>query len=236
MFFTAPRWLAAACVGLLVLASFAALYTKTVSVLPGQQAVAVLPDGSKVTLNADSQIQYRPYWWWRKRTVELSGEAFFEAESGSTFSIHSVQGSTAVLGTSFNIYARQDIYEVYCASGVVSVSVNQHLPTDTLHPGMMLQSLNASLQRQTLSNDEPLAWLQHRFHAVGLPLPRVLAELERTYNIQIDVDTDWAAQQLYSGNFALPTTPDKPLSLVAVTFGLELAQTSDDTYVLTHSP
>ena len=44
----------------------------------GQRAQAVLPDGTKVWLNASTQIVYKPSFWKRERQVDLSGEAYFE--------------------------------------------------------------------------------------------------------------------------------------------------------------
>ena len=71
-----------------------------------------LPDGSDVMLNAGSQISYKPYWWWANRHVELQGEAFFKVKEGDTFSVESAIGITEVLGTSFNIFSRDQRYEV----------------------------------------------------------------------------------------------------------------------------
>lgn len=44
----------------------------------GQRARAVLPDGTKVWLNASTQLVYKPSFWKRERLVDLNGEAYFE--------------------------------------------------------------------------------------------------------------------------------------------------------------
>lgn len=50
----------------------------------GQRAQAVLPDGTKVWLNASTQIVYKPSFWKRERQVDLSGEAYFEVSRNKT--------------------------------------------------------------------------------------------------------------------------------------------------------
>ena len=81
----------------------------------------ILPDGSIAQLNGSSTLKYHPYWWNISRNISLEGEAFFEVAKGSKFSVESKNGTTSVLGTSFNIYARSNQYEVVCVTGKVWV-------------------------------------------------------------------------------------------------------------------
>ena len=66
----------------------------------------VLPDGSKVWLNAASSIKYPTVFLGKERVVEIDGEAYFEIAKNATapFKVK-VDGETEVevLGTSFNI-------------------------------------------------------------------------------------------------------------------------------------
>ena len=104
--------------------SFMRIYTTTVFSEKGNHINHTLPDGSLVEINAASQISYHPYWWNIDRAVNLEGEAFFEVKKGSKFNVNSTYGNTEVLGTSFNIYARNHKYKVFCKTGKVSVSNN----------------------------------------------------------------------------------------------------------------
>jgi transmembrane sensor len=96
-------------------------YTTTVYSPAGQHLSHVLPDGSIVKLNAESEITYKPLWWRFVREVEFEGEAYFEVEKGKKFSVASSMGTTEVLGTSFNIYSRGEEYNVTCITGQVMV-------------------------------------------------------------------------------------------------------------------
>ena len=106
------KWVAAA--SIVVIFSVSILigtHTKTVSTLAMQHKIIELPDGSKMTLNAQSNATYKPYLWMINRQVKLNGEAFFEVQKGENFEVLSGLGSTEVLGTSFNIYSRENSYE-----------------------------------------------------------------------------------------------------------------------------
>ncbi|NJO91798.1 MAG: FecR domain-containing protein [Chloroflexia bacterium] len=101
--------------------SFIRYYSINVYCPNGQHSAITLPDGSKVTLNANSQLSYHPYWWKYSRKLDFSGEAFFEVTKGDKFSVVSKNGTTSVLGTSFNIFARDNDYRVHCITGKVKV-------------------------------------------------------------------------------------------------------------------
>ncbi|MDN5204352.1 FecR domain-containing protein [Fulvivirgaceae bacterium BMA10] len=98
--------------------------TVTKTTQSGQRASYILPDGSKVSLNAGSTITFPEKFSDDIRTVHLKGEAFFEVVKNSErpFIVESAQIKTRVLGTSFNIraYQGQDI-EVTVATGKVQV-------------------------------------------------------------------------------------------------------------------
>src|SRR5690606_4696634 len=81
-----------------------------------------LPDGSTVTLNAASTIEYNSLTWFLRRKISLNGEAFFKVLKGPSFSVGAGKASVEVLGTSFNVKQRNDIVSVACFTGKVTVN------------------------------------------------------------------------------------------------------------------
>ena len=73
----------------------------------GQKSRIFLPDGSSVTLNAESKISYPEKFSDSIRIVSLVGEAFFDVvkNDNKPFIVNSEDLSTTVLGTSFNVRA-----------------------------------------------------------------------------------------------------------------------------------
>ncbi|MGY8927160.1 MAG: FecR family protein [Flavobacteriales bacterium] len=178
---------------------FARLYTTTVDVPAEQNSQHTLPDGSIVFLNAESSINYHPYWWSFNREVELNGEAFFEVEKGETFSVLSSMGSVEVLGTSFNIYNRDQTYTVYCKTGKVRVQ-NQQANEVILKPGQVTNA--ESLARQTtedLNSEQIMSWRLNKFLYNTTPLTKVLEDFERHYGIKIDIHMNHINELHYTG-------------------------------------
>lgn len=83
-----------------------------------------LPDGSAVTLNKQSTLQYPSSFRSGKRNVKLRGEAFFNITPDKTkpFEIDVQDIAITVLGTSFNVKESKTDVEVVVETGVVNVS------------------------------------------------------------------------------------------------------------------
>ncbi|GGF40934.1 FecR family protein [Echinicola rosea] len=93
----------------------------------GEVVPVVLPDGSKVWLNAASEIRYLETF--SIRNVEVIGEAYFEVEEdkGRPFTVKTGSVTTRVLGTSFNVRAYQEDHniQVTVKTGKVGVGKRQ---------------------------------------------------------------------------------------------------------------
>ncbi|MBN1598094.1 MAG: FecR domain-containing protein [Bacteroidales bacterium] len=101
------------------------LIEKTVKTRFAETKEVVLPDGSKVTLNANSKISYKKNFILEERLISLKGEAFFEVEKNPDipFVISVNEAEIKVLGTSFNVraYKSMDNIEVTVKEGLVSL-------------------------------------------------------------------------------------------------------------------
>lgn len=186
----------AASVSLLAVVFF--VFSKTtVSTQMAETRVFSLPDGSEVTLNANSKLNVPRFVWIGDRKVTLDGEAFFNVTKGKTFMVESEAGTVTVLGTSFNVNARAKVYEVACYTGKVKVSSNKN-------EVLLTQGLFTTLKDQTLTRAEMFdydktTWRDGDFHFEGKPLRVVLDELERQFGIEIVFTGD--DTRLYTGYF-----------------------------------
>jgi transmembrane sensor len=115
------HYVAAASVAVILLAS-SLLYgfTKTVNTSSGR-AYIILPDNSRVDVYPGSVLKYKPLIWKLSRSVKLQGEAFFKVQSGRKFEVLSSKGKTIVQGTKFDVFARNNEYNVTCETGRVKV-------------------------------------------------------------------------------------------------------------------
>ncbi len=194
-----------------------------------QQEEFVLPDNSVVLLNANSSISYDKQSWMSNRSLELSGEAFFKVEPGSDFTVMTPKGQVQVVGTSFNVYSRNEILEVSCFEGKVNVgnSANSELIT-----AGMKATIAGNSDRFDIGSFDPnqtATWRIGEFYFNEANLASVLKELERQFNITISISTN-IEYRTYSGYFNNNNLIEA-LQLVLTPMGLQFEINDDQVTV-----
>jgi len=175
----------------------------------GERRTATLPDGSTVKLNADSRLTYTDGFGAEHRETRIEGEAFFDVVAGETpFLVRTEAATVEVKGTRFNVFARQGRTEVTVAEGVVAVAAARAGDGVTLRAGQYTVCLaggDPSAPAASSYGGKP-DWLANRIHPNGAPLTRVLAEIERRFDIRIRLDRDALGETPIDGML----TGDKP--------------------------
>ena len=208
------------------------LYTTEIYTLTNETSNHILPDGSKIELNAATTISYHPYWWKFNRSVNLEGEAFFKVQKGEEFNVISSNGTTQVLGTSFNIYSRNEEYQVYCKSGKVRV-IDNELNEVILQPGLFAETETNKIQLKNNINPELiLAWKSDMFIYKNTPLKKVFKDFETYYGIKIETNLNAISNLSYSGFFKRKTTINQALEIVCYSFDLKLDKINKNHYLV----
>ena len=211
---------------------FLKTFTKNIKCSYGQQISQVLPDGSVVFLNAGSEIAYQPYWWKFNREVLMEGEGFFEVKKGKIFTVKSNNGTTEVLGTSFNIYARDKNYNVFCRTGKVKVyGVNPNKPL-IITPGQMaiFSIKNKQGEIKQSSEENILSWKVNKFNFTSMPLSKVFKVLERQYDVEIINNLKIQTDYIYTGYFSKKKSVEKSLSLICESFDITFVKLENNKY------
>lgn len=162
----------------------------TLEIPRGRQFQLVLPDGSKVWLNAASTIKYPTIFTGRERVVEISGEAFFDVEQDKAKPfIVKINNSTIieVLATSFNInaYEQEQTVKTTLVEGALRVNANND--RQLLKPGQQAQ-VAAGKPVKVVNNvniSQAMAWKNGYFDFNDVDLPVMMRQLERWYDIQV---------------------------------------------------
>jgi len=215
--FKLVSYAAAACVAALL--AFQIFLTGDISVDTnyGESITHVLPDDSKIQINAGSSISYDEKNWSNERSLSLSGEAYFEVEKGQKFSVQTEHGTVSVLGTSFNIYSRPDGFRVQCTSGKVQVtSKNSEV---ILTPNMQTRLTSTGLEQEQIEDGIKVSWLNKIYQFEAIPLKVVFESIERQFDVEVFVD-NFTEDRLYSGSYDA-TDLDKALKVVC--FPMELS-------------
>jgi transmembrane sensor len=226
------KWLAAAVIIVVSSLGFMRFYTTTIYAVNGAHLACILPDNSMIRLNAGSNVSYAPYWWMFERALSLEGEAFFEVEKGSKFVVNSTFGYTEVLGTSFNIYARDTAYQVFCKTGKVGVHTTCSDQFIILKPNEKVVLSNKVLTKEIgVDEKASMGWIKEQFYFNNVNLIRVLEELERQYNVKIDFDRELIGKSnYYTGLFAREKNIQSVLEITTATFDLNLVKINEKTY------
>lgn len=151
-----------------------------------QTQTFLLPDGSEVALNAASKITYNKKDWANIRELTLDGEAYFKVKKGSNFSVKTDEGTVSVLGTQFNVSARDGLFTVACFEGLVSVAFNDTLLK--LPAGQKIQIENGKLMLNEANPNHLPVWLNDESSFENVSLQRVLEELERQFAVKVTVN------------------------------------------------
>ena len=186
----------------------------TVETPAGVKRTTVLPDGSKVMLNARSAITYTIDSNTHKRVTRLMGEAFFEVTKDSLypFSVHSGGLTTTALGTSFNINYRPDrpVTEVSLVTGSVQVTTKDktgELKVTKLHPGerLIYDTNECSFKIDHFDTLETLAWKEGILYFKKAGIEQIVQKLEDWYGVEISLEGNpgkvKAQEWTYTGMF-----------------------------------
>ncbi|MFP4024975.1 MAG: FecR family protein [Thiohalospira sp.] len=227
------NWTAAAAITLFIsLSAFVRFYSKTLYAPPGQHLTQTLPEKSIVQLNAGTKLKYYPYWWRFSRISKLEGEAYFHVEEGKPFIVKSSQGETKVLGTQFNIFARNTDYKVYCINGKVQVKSTTGKKKILNTNQAVRVTDKGKMEYQTdIKVHQSIAWTKNQFVYTAAPLKEVLKEMERQFDITIELDSSINGE--YTGNFQRGSSPETILNLIVRPFGLEVKQIHKTKYRIT---
>lgn len=164
----------------------------TITTSKGRQFRVVLPDGTKVWLNATSALQFPVAFSGKERVVELTGEAYFEVAKNAEqpFKLK-VAGKMdiEVLGTAFNVNAYTNEANSYATlvEGAVRISLpNQTGGSVVLRPGDQVQAGSAGMEVTRNANVEKAsAWKNGLFNFEGVGLREMMRQLERWYDLEV---------------------------------------------------
>lgn len=160
-----------------------------------EQKHLVLSDGTQVWLNAASELTYPPSFDEKARIVYLTGEAYFDVKNAEKvpFLIHTGNVVTKVLGTAFNIRAYPDQHDirVEVKRGKVQVTrANKVMATLTPGQAVEIPSTEKAAELKPVKENEVAEWTSGKLHYRDQPLREILNDLERHYNVQIEVQDE----------------------------------------------
>ena len=201
-------------------------YNKLTTPVGGEYSL-VLSDGTKVFLNADSELKYPVEFSDGKRIVDLKGEAYFEVHKDSLrpFIVRMNGAEVTVLGTSFNVNTYGDDGQIYTTlvNGSVRVSSVKNGQAEVLKPGMqsVMDVQSGQLTVREVDVEPYVAWREGRFVFRAMTLDLIMRQLQRWYDFEVFYQNPELKDYEFRGVIKRDMDLDKVLSVIKVTTNVD---------------
>lgn len=203
----------------------------TITIPRGGQYQLMLPDGTKVWLNASSSLKFPVAFTGNTRVVELEGEAYFEVAAAykknssqrQSFIVKTSSQQIEVLGTHFNVnaYHNEEIVKTTLVEGKVKVFSITTDEARTLEPGQQAQigrTGNIHLF-EDIDTEEVMAWKNGMFYFNNTDLATIMRQLSRWYNVEVDINN--MPQRKFNGVLSRDVKLSQVLKMMETTSGLK---------------
>lgn len=165
----------------------------TLEVPAGQRLTLTLNDGTRVSLNGNSRIEYPVVFAKDVRRVKISGEAFLEVahDASHPFQVETFASVVEVLGTKFNIYADETAghFSTTLLEGKVKVVTkpdhNNQYEQVVLSPDEMVSLVDNHLIVADVDADDSISWRNGYINLKGLSFDGLMKRFENTYGVRI---------------------------------------------------
>ena len=225
----------------------------------GEKKIFILPDGSKIILNAASELTLAPDFGKTDRRVTLTGEAFFEVTHNKNlpFLVNTYHFQIKVLGTKFNVkaYPREQ-NEATLIQGSIELQLNNstkkavqlkpdqklivgdnYSPVQTKAIGQMIDTPPERVEikpvKKTDGNVEQIhetAWTQNRLVIDDQSFLSLQPMLERWFNINIVFEDEESKAYLFTATFE-NETPEEVFSALQLSYPFHFSIKNRTIYV-----
>lgn len=171
----------------------------TLKIPCGGEYQLILPDGTKVWLNSDTELTYTVPFTGNERRVKLKGEAYFDVTHNKEkpFIVDTDVQDIEVLGTEFNISAYSEDINVVTTLVNGRVKVEHTIDGSTILEEFLLPNeqlvLNKETQgviKQEVETYFYTSWKDGRFTFKNEPLESFFTKLARWYDVEVFITDD----------------------------------------------
>ncbi|HYH16923.1 MAG TPA: FecR domain-containing protein [Flavisolibacter sp.] len=161
-----------------------------------------LPDGSQVTLNANSEIAISEDWnAGNAREVWLKGEAFFKVQktkAKSKFVVHTDALDIVVTGTQFNVTSDKNATNVLLTEGSVTIITSDGQEMQ-MQPGEFVTIENKQVKKATVNEEKVLAWRQAKLVFDNTTMTEVAQIITKHYGVKVTLSDKVISEKKISG-------------------------------------
>lgn len=205
-----------------------------------QDKPVILPDGTKVYLNRNTNLTYDKSFNDKTRTISLTGEAYFDVapNSAKPFIIKTASAEIKVVGTSFNVmaYSNSDSVSVAVESGIVEMyskaDKESKLRLTKGTEGTYLKS-DKKLTIANSFDSNSLAWKTNQLNFKNADITYVIASLEHAFGKEIKINSNNFRNCRLNANFNNQSL-DVIFNVIEETLGIKV-KNNGDVYIISGS-
>ncbi|WP_421918815.1 FecR family protein [Marinifilum sp.] len=195
------------------------LIYNTIRVSRGQEYNIQLADGTRVWLNADSELRFPVEFVGKNRKVFLKGEGYFDVadDKNKQFVVNAFGQDVKVYGTEFNINAyNESLIKTVLVEGSLGVSMKSFDLEEKMIPGEMFMAncKNGNTSKQKVDVYPYIAWKDGNFLFRNERLEDIMQRLERWYQIRVFFADHESKEQLLVGDMKRYDSIDKLLYFI----------------------
>lgn len=169
----------------------------------GVRSMIILPDGTKIWLNADSRLEYPVAFGEHEREIRLMGEAFLDVakDPSRPFIVRLSKGAIRVLGTSFDIRAYKDEAETRTSvtSGLVAFIAGSD--SVSLHPNEKAVLSDGTVWVSPTDAEADHNWINGILVFNNRSLREIGKELERYFGKPLRFSDESTGKYRYTATF-----------------------------------
>ena len=152
----------------------------------GGQYQVILPDGTKVWLNAATTLRFPSAFSGRERVVNLDGEAYFEVAKNKAmpFMVNVNHTQVRVLGTHFNIMGYKNEPDTHTTLLEGSVKIINGSSSKNIVPGQQA-IVNNQIKVISVDTSQAVGWKNGNFTFSHENIRVVMNKIARWYNVDI---------------------------------------------------
>jgi transmembrane sensor len=188
---------------------------------PALHQMIILPDGSMVTLNTGSKLNYPTVFNGSTRDVYLTGEAYFDVKHNNLqpFIVHSGVYATVVLGTAFNIkaYPAENSMAITVEKGKVKVeNTNNKRSFGILVAGdqLVINKNTVTARIQKADVQKVLQWEKEELLFDNITFAEASVILSNRYGIELMFENERLRNCRFTCKFSSEDTVDEVLDVI----------------------
>jgi len=213
------------------------LAMNTVKVPSGQRVDLVLPDGTKVCVNACSELTYPAVFAEGQRRIKLKGEAFFEVAHNKKkpFIVETELCDVEALGTVFNVTAYPNSGETSTAllSGRVRIT-DRYNPANRvfLNPNQESIFTGTDFKISRIEDPDRLRWREGLLCFRNMTVAKLIKDFEKYYDVHFVVNKPDILSHVLSGKLRINEGIDHALRVLQKNISFEYRRNDESDNVI----